>query len=55
MEFNKLHRSAKNGIEKAADLGNKDAMNSLGDMYADGLGVYKSFVKAQEWYTKAKM
>jgi hypothetical protein len=37
----------------AAEAGNKDAMNNLGFMFADGRGVAKDDVEAVRWYRRA--
>jgi uncharacterized protein len=39
--------------KKAADLGDWDAMISIGKLYERGLGVAKSRPAAREWYEKA--
>ena len=39
--------------EKAADLGNATAMDNIGWLYENGLGVERDLSKAQEWYDKA--
>ncbi len=39
-------------FEKAADLGNADAMVWIGDFYLDGQGVEQDYAKAFEWYEK---
>ncbi len=39
--------------QKAADLGNADAMFNLGWLYEDGNGVEQSYEKAAELYQKA--
>lgn len=39
--------------ERAAVMGNRDAMNSLGWQYEVGQGVAKDYAKAREWYEKA--
>ena len=40
-------------IQKAADQGNADAQNSLGDMYYYGEGVAQNYTKALKWLQKA--
>jgi TPR repeat protein len=40
-------------LEKAADGGNQDAMNNLGELYYYGHGVTRDYGKAREWYQKA--
>ena len=40
-------------IQKAADQGNADAQNSLGDMYYYGEGVTQNYTKALKWLQKA--
>ena len=37
--------------EQAAQLGDADAQNGLGHMYATGQGVTKDELKAKEWWT----
>ena len=37
----------------AAEKGNADAQNTLGGMYAEGIGVAKNDVQAAQWYRKA--
>ena len=39
--------------QKAAQMGNGDAMNNLGCLYASGQGVAADAFKAREWYRKA--
>ena len=39
--------------KKAAEAGNSDSMNNLGDMYRDGQGTTKDLEKAKYWYKKA--
>jgi len=39
--------------QKAADAGNADAMNSLGDLYYYGRGVAQDYAQARNWYQKA--
>ena len=38
---------------EAADLGYSNAMNNIGFLYENGLGVKKDLSKAQEWYDKS--
>ncbi len=38
---------------QAAELGDADAQASVGDAYADGIGIEKDFSKAVEWYQKS--
>ena len=38
---------------KASDMGNAEAMNDLGVMYSEGIGVTQDYLKAFEWYNKA--
>jgi uncharacterized protein len=38
---------------KAAEQGNADAQNNLGNRYYNGEGVEKNYEKAVEWFTKA--
>jgi TPR repeat protein len=40
-------------LQKAADAGDTNAMNSLGWLYANGKGVTQDYGKAREWYQKA--
>jgi TPR repeat protein len=40
-------------LQKAADAGNADAMNRLGDLYYGGHGVAQDYAKARGWYQKA--
>jgi TPR repeat protein len=40
-------------FRKAAELGDADAMQSLGWCYANGVGVAKDFMTAVEWVRKA--
>ncbi len=44
---------AERWYEKAAELGNVRAMNSLGVMYHNGEGKTQNYSKANEWYFKA--
>ena len=39
--------------EKAAKLGSVEAMEKLGDIYAEGLGVLQDFFRAHYWYNLA--
>lgn len=39
--------------QKAADLGNGDAMNAIGDLYYLGKGLEQDYVKAMLWYLRA--
>lgn len=39
--------------KRAANLGDAFAQNKLGEMYRDGIGVYKDEKKAADWFTKA--
>ena len=41
-------------FQKAAEAGNAKAMNNIGNLYYDGLGVEQDEAKAEEWYAKAK-
>ena len=40
-------------FQRAADLGNADAMVRLGECYDDGEGVEQDKSKAVEWYQRA--
>ncbi len=40
-------------FRKAAELGNDDAQNRLGNMYDKGQGVVRNYSKAKDWYLKA--
>jgi TIR domain/Sel1 repeat len=40
-------------FQAGADHGNASAMSFLGQLYRDGVGVARDFVKAREWYEKA--
>ena len=39
--------------KKAAEQGDADAENNLGNAYSNGQGVPKSYTKANYWFTKA--
>ncbi len=39
--------------QKSAAAGSSDAMNDIGYLYYNGLGVTQDYSKAMEWYTKA--
>jgi len=39
--------------QKAADQGNADAQNALGQLYAKGVGVREDFVQAHKWFNIA--
>ena len=45
--------SAYTNFEKAAELGNANAMTSIGWMYNNGNGVEQDYAVAMEWYEKA--
>ena len=47
------YTKAKEWFEKAAEQGNANAQNNLGNLYENGLGVEKDYTKAKEWYEKA--
>lgn len=54
MQFFKVFSfQAMEWFKKAADLGNISAMDFIGFMYENGLGVEPDSTKAQEWYDKA--
>ena len=38
---------------RAAEQGDADAQNKLGDMYYDGEGVARDYAEARRWYRKA--
>lgn len=40
-------------FEKAANMGNMDAMTNIGNMYDNATGVEQDYTKAMEWYEKA--
>jgi hypothetical protein len=40
-------------VRKAAEQGDAKAQIHLGDLYADGRGVYQSYAQAIKWYCKA--
>jgi uncharacterized protein len=44
---------ARQWFEKAAGLGNADAMNELGNMSEHGRGAAKNYQQAARWYRKA--
>jgi TPR repeat protein len=41
-------------LQKAADAGNGDAMNQLGELYYHGRGVDHDYTRAREWYEKGR-
>jgi tetratricopeptide (TPR) repeat protein len=45
--------TAMNWIEKSALQGHEEAIMTLGDIYANGKGIDKNFIKAIPWYEKA--
>ena len=49
----KNYIKAREWYEKAAALGDKDAMFNLGYLYSHGQGVKQDYVIAREWYEKA--
>lgn len=50
---NKDYKKAFEYYSKAAEMGDRDAQNSLAVMYANGEGVDKNFVTAFQWYQKS--
>jgi uncharacterized protein len=40
-------------LQKAADAGNANAMNNLGEVYYHGEGVAQDYDKTLQWYQKA--
>jgi len=40
---------------KAAEHGNADAENTLGSIYAEGLGVPRDYVRAYAWFSLAML
>lgn|GEM_PF-2744389 len=53
--INKSYKTAFKWFEKAAQLGNTDAMCALGDCYLQGTGTKKDLEKYFEWYGKAML
>lgn len=51
--YDKDYVNAAISFEKAAGLGDAEAQFSLGDMYAQGLGVSQDDQKAMSWFRKA--
>lgn len=47
------YAAALEGFRSLAERGNANAMNNLGLMYANGLGVAVDFAAARAWYEKA--
>jgi len=45
--------SVESGVRRAADQGDADAQNCLGDAYGKGEGVPKDFIQMVAWYRKA--
>ena len=52
--YKRDYPTAMSYYQKAADLGNSDAFNAIGNLYENGKGVHKSLSQAQEYYLKAK-
>jgi TPR repeat protein len=46
------YQAAKSWYQKAADLGNADAMGNLGALFESGLGVPQNLEIARDWYVK---
>jgi tetratricopeptide (TPR) repeat protein len=44
---------ARESLQRAANGGTADAMNSLGLLYCNGQGVAQDYAKAREWFQKA--
>lgn len=47
------YKNALRYLMSAANAGNSNAQNDIGNMYSNGDGVVKSYAKAYEWYMKA--
>lgn len=48
-----MNRLLSTGIAEAAAHGNSDAMNNIGYMYRNGLGVPRNYEEALFWFQKA--
>src|SRR4051794_21569754 len=52
-EGSKDYAQAMRWFRKAADQGNAEAQNTIGEMYLKGQGVPQDYAQAMRWYRKA--